>query len=42
MAAARQGMTFYVMGAYESTTAARGIIMSQDPAPGTKFLREAA
>ena len=35
-AAARQGMTFYVMGAYESTTAARGIIMSQDPAPGTK------
>ena len=35
-AAARQGMTFYVMGAYESTTSARGIIMSQDPAPGTK------
>ena len=35
-AAARQGMTFYVMGAYESTTAARGILMSQDPAPGTK------
>ena len=35
-AAARQGMTFYVMGAYESTTAAKGIIMSQDPAPGTK------
>ena len=35
-AAARQGMTFYVMGAYESTTAASGIIMSQDPAPGTK------
>lgn len=35
-AAARHGLTFYVMGAYESTTAAKGIIMSQEPAPGTK------
>ena len=35
-AARRQGLTLYVMGAYESTTAAKGIIMSQDPDPGTK------
>ena len=35
-AATHQGLTLYVMGAYESTTAAKGIIMSQEPDPGTK------
>ena len=35
-AATRQGLTLYVTGAYESVTAAKGIIMSQDPSPGTK------
>lgn len=35
-AATRQNLAFYVTGAFESNTAAKGIIMSQNPAPGTK------